>query len=143
MGKPRRSEVHCDPTHVLQQASYMDLFDRSLDAIVLTDAEQFNVLASNFSFERLFEIPEDQVGSLVIQGNILQWLVQESRAEFELVLRRARKKYYSQEHYFHWLTHKGKKLWVKSNIGTLQLAQGSPVVQLILTDFTKQKQMED
>ena len=122
-----------------QCASYMDLFLRLLDSIFLLDRENYSILETNDSCERLLGFNSEETKG----KSFSDFVVPEQRVDLEKQLRVARRKYYPLEFETQVKTQSGAILTLNLSACSLKLNDEREILQVIAKDITLEKAAQE
>ena len=119
-------------------AHYLDLFERSLDALFLIDPETYEVLDANDSCERILGLPIDRLLGL----NITDLAVSEQKETMVKNLRVSRRRFYPRQFPCDWKNSEGQIVHMDIVCCVLKLSDGNECLQIIGKDVTQARVAE-
>ncbi len=136
-----KTTASADNTTPSQKAAYQDLFERSIDAILLVDISNGKIQESNDSAERIFEISKQELN----QMTLVDFCFPEYLQEYQKMIRIASRRYHPK--LFELPLNVGtapnrKSIVVEMALSPLKLKDGSEVLQCLFRDITELKEKE-
>jgi diguanylate cyclase (GGDEF)-like protein/PAS domain S-box-containing protein len=122
-----------------EKANYSDLFKRLQFPVFLLDMTNYRILDSNVSCEMFLSVSQEEM----IGQSILDWVIESDRNKFARELRIIGHRYYPR---IIEIRCAGKDRVVKivhSTICVLPLSDDRQVIQVLIRDITREREMED
>ncbi|RZA06553.1 MAG: diguanylate cyclase [Proteobacteria bacterium] len=119
-------------------ARYSDIFDRTLDPILLLDGDEFSILDANEAAGTFFQCPSPALAG----HKLTRWITSEKLREYEQALRIANRRFYPTRLELWWGLPDSSTRITKTSLCQIGLSDGRYVLQVMLTDITAQYQAE-
>ncbi len=128
-----------NPRTPAAKAAYLDLFDRSLDAIVLVALDSGKIIEANDSSEKILQASKETIEA---SWNIFELPVPEALDEFRKMVRIASRRYHPKTFEVPLKVQSAeasKPMISQMALSPLKLSDGTEVLQFIIRDITKMK----
>lgn len=123
------------------KAAYQDLFERSIDSIILLDLASSTIVECNDASEKVFRIPKQYLQGL----SIFQFCPESFLQELQKMIRIAARRYTPKNYEIPMeVGFAGQRVNIVADmaISPLKLSDGSEVIQMIFRDITAVKENE-
>lgn len=121
-----------------QKAAYQDLFERSIDAILLVNLSNGKIQEVNDSAERIFNISKTEL----ITKTVYDFCPQEYLSEYQKMIRIGSRRYQPKLFELPFIVGNNRQIIVEMTISPLKLKDGNEVLQCIFRDITEMKDNE-